>query len=359
MDKINIAEPIIGKEEINAVTEVIKSKNLACGKIVSQFEREFAERMNVKYAVAVTSGTAALCLALQAFGIHKGNVITSPFSFFASASCIFYNGAVPWFVDIKESDFNIDEDKIEKELSYKTKAILPVSLFGKFPDTEKIRSIAKRYEIPVIYDNCQAHAAYDGVSRFHGDACCYSLYPTKNMTTGEGGVICTNNVEAYKKLMQLRNHGMSQKYVHDIIAYNYRMTDLNAAIGLCQLKKLGINNLRRRKNVDFYNYLLEDLPIIIPEIVDGHVFNQYTIRTSKREEIIKKFDENNIGYGIYYPSLITEQPALEPYISCGAINNYSLPVAQQMTKEVLSLPVHPKIDKDEIKFICSKIKECF
>lgn len=347
---IKIAEPLITDKEIEAVIDVIKSKNIACGDIVKEFEKQFADKMECKYAVAVSSGTAALCIGLKALDIRSGQVITTPFSFFASSSCIFYNNAIPEYVDI-DKNFLIDVDKIEQRINSCTKAILPVSLFGRYPNANKIQELAKKYNLKVIYDNCQAHnAEYNGI-KIHGDICCYSLYPTKNMTTGEGGMICTNNEEIYIKLLQLRNHGQSQKYIHETISYNYRMTNINAAIGIHQLKRLSMCNFRRKTNAEFYNYKLKKLPIILPEIVEGHVFNQYTIRLNnenERNKIIELLNANKIGFGIYYPTLLNEQPAINI--------KANVPFAEEMTKEVLSLPVHPKVSKDDIALISEIIK---
>ena len=239
--KINIASPKIGKEEIKAVTEVLKSGMLAQGPKVSEFEEKFARFIGVKYAIATSSGTTALEIALRAAGIGPDDeVITSPFTFIASANSILYTGARPVFADIVEQTFNLDPEKIEAKITKKTKAIMPVHLYGNACAMTKIMVIAKKRKLAIIEDACQAHGAEWGGKKVgsFGLAGAFSLYPTKNMTTGEGGMITTNSKEIYDKANLLRAHGSKIKYYHDILGYNYRMTDIEAAIGIEQQKKL-------------------------------------------------------------------------------------------------------------------------
>ena len=248
--KINIASPQIGKEEIKAVTDVMKSGMLAQGPRVAEFEEKFAKFIGTKYAVATSSGTTALEVALRAHGIKEGDeVITTPFTFIASANSILYTGARPVFVDIDPETFNIDPDLIEKAITKKTKAILPVHLYGSACDMTKIMQIAKKHHLDVIEDACQAHGAEwknKKVGSFGTGT--FSLYPTKNMTTGEGGMITTNDKEVYEQALLIRAHGSKVKYYHDILGYNYRMTDIEGAIGIEQLKKLPKFNKARQAN---------------------------------------------------------------------------------------------------------------
>ncbi len=238
--KVNIAQPQIGKEEIKAVTEVLKSGMLAQGPKVAEFEEKFAKFIGVKCAIATTSGTTALHVALLSAGIGPGDeVITTPLTFIATANAILYTGARPVFVDIDEATYNINPDLIEKVITEKTKAIMPVHLYGQSANMTKIMAVARKHKLTVIEDACQAHGARwkeKKVGSFGIGA--FSFYPTKNMTTGEGGMITTDSKEIYEKACLIRAHGSKVKYYHDILGYNFRLTDIGAAIGIEQLKKL-------------------------------------------------------------------------------------------------------------------------
>lgn len=354
--KINIAAPQIGKEEIKAVTDVMKSGMLAQGPKVAEFEEKFAKFIGVKYAVATSSGTTALEVALRAHQIGPGDeVITTPFTFIASANSILYVGAKPVFVDIDEATFEIDPDLIEKAITKKTKAIMPVHLYGNACDMTKIMAIAKKHKLAVIEDACQAHGAEwrnKKVGSFGTGA--FSLYPTKNMTTGEGGMITTDSKEIYDRCNLLRAHGSKIKYYHDILGYNYRMTDMEAAIGVEQIKKLNKFNTARIKNAHFLNKNLSKLTgLIVPEPAKEakHVYHQYTIRITadfplKRDEVLANLTENSIGTAVFYPLPINEQKV---YKDLGYKGN--TPIAAKVSAEVLSLPVHPGLKQKDLDFI--------
>jgi len=360
--KINIAQPQIGKEEIKATTEVLKSGMLAQGPKVKEFEESFAKFIDVKYAVATSSGTTALEVALRAHGIGEGDeVITIPFTFIASANSILYTGARPVFVDIDEKSFNINPDLIEKAITRKTKAIMPVHLYGGACDMTEIMAIARKHKLAVIEDVCQAHGAeWKGkkVGSFGTGA--FSFYPTKNMTTGEGGMITTNSKEIYEKAKLLRAHGSKVKYYHDILGYNYRMTDMEAAIGLEQLKKLNKFNQLRIKNAEFLNkYLGEINGIIVPEHPKEvkHVYHQYTVRITQdfklsRDEVLKKLTKAGIGTAVFYPLPINEQKV---YQDLGYKSN--TPIAEKISKEVLSLPVHPGLKQKDLQYMIKVLRE--
>lgn len=354
--RINIAQPQIGKEEIKAVTAVLKSGMLAQGSKVAEFEEKFAKYIGVKYAVATSSGTTALHVTLLAVGVGPGDeVITSPFTFIASANSILYTGARPVFVDIDERTYNINQEKIESAITKQTKAIMPVHLYGQAADMTKIIKIAKKHKLAVIEDACQAHGAEwkkKKVGSFGTGA--FSLYPTKNMTTGEGGIITTNYKEIYEKACLLRAHGSKVRYYHDILGFNFRMTDLEAAIGIEQLKKLDKFNKLRIKNAEFLNKNLGKTPGIIVPYVDKsavHVFHQYTIRITpefalSRDEVLKKLTEAGIGTAVFYPLPINEQKL---YREMGYKND--TPTAAKISKEVLSLPIHPGLKKKDLEYI--------
>lgn len=360
--RINIAAPQIGKEEIRAVTEVMKSGMLAQGPKVAEFEEKFAKFIGVKYAIATTSGTTALEVALRAAGIGEGDeVITTPFTFIASANSILYVGAKPVFVDIDEDTFQINPELIEKAITKKTKAIMPVHLYGSACDMTKIMAIAKKHKLVVIEDACQAHGAEwknKKVGSFGIGA--FSLYPTKNMTTGEGGMITTDSKEIYDQANLLRAHGSKVKYYHDILGYNYRMTDLGAAIGIEQLKKLPKFNAARIKNAGFLNKNLGQLPgIIVPvapkeakHVKDAKpVWHQYTIRITpdfpvKRDAVLEKLHDAGIGTAVFYPLPLNEQKV---YKELGYKSN--TPVAKKISDEILSLPVHPGLKPSDLNYI--------
>lgn len=360
--KINIASPQIGKEEIKAVNEVLKSGMLAQGPKVKEFEEKFAKFIGTKFAIATSSGTTALEVALRALGIGAGDeVITTPFTFIASANSILYTGARPVFVDIDENTFNIDPEKIEKAVTKKTKVIMPVHLYGSACDMTKIMGVARKHKLAVIEDACQAHGAqWKGkcVGSFGTGA--FSFYPTKNMTTGEGGMITTDSKEIYEKANLLRAHGSKVRYYHDILGYNYRMTDMEAAIGLEQLKKLPKFNAARIKNAKFLNKNLSKLTgIIVPEapkdithVKDAkHVWHQYTIRITKdfglsRDEVLSKLTQAGIGTAIFYPLPVNEQKLYQ-----GLGYKANTPMAAKVSNEVLSLPVHPGLKQKDLEYI--------
>jgi perosamine synthetase len=345
---INIAAPHIGDEEKSAVMQVLESGNLVQGARVQEFEEKFASWCGAKYAVATSSGTTALHIALMANGIQSGDeVITSPFSFIASANCALYVGARPVFADIESDYFTIDPNEIESRITSKTRAIIPVHLFGQLCDMDKISNIAQKYNLIIIEDACQAHGAkYKGKSAGAWGIACYSFYPTKNMTTIEGGMITTNDPEIAKKAKLIRNHGSPKRYYHDCLGYNFRMTDLSAAIGIQQIAKVDRWNEKRKKNAAYLTSNLSSNPNITPPKVRTnaeHVFHQYTVKIKERETAIENLMKNGIGFGVYYPIPIHQQPL---YIDLGYQDH--LPQSEIVAEEVLSLPVHPALSRSDL-----------
>jgi len=353
---IPIARPQIGKEEKQAVLEVLESGMLAQGSKVLEFEERFANFVGAKYAMAVSSGTAALHLSLLAHGVGPGDeVITSPFSFIASANAILFVGATPVFVDIEPDYFCLDPALIEKKISKKTKAIIPVDLYGHPCQIKEILKIAREHNLVVVEDACQAHGAAVGGKRVGSfTTTCFSFYPTKNMTTGEGGMVTTNSHQIAERINLLREHGSRVRYYHDILGFNFRMTDIAAAIGIEQLKKLEKFNRQRIKNAECLARKLNDISgIITPKVRNGcrHVFHQYTIRITpdfgrSRDEVVEILKKNGIGLGIYYPLPIHKQKV---YQRLGYRDK--LPMAEKMSKQVLSLPIHPGVTKENSAFI--------
>ena len=358
--KVSIASPVIEDEEINAVVEVMKSGMIAQGPKVFEFEEEFAKYVGAKYGIATNSGTSALHVALLAAGIGEGDeVITTPFTFAATGNSILYTGARPVFVDIDEDTFTIDPAKIEEAITDKTKAIMPVQLYGQAADMDPIMEIAKNHDLIVIEDAAQAHGAeYNGVKVGNlGDMACFSFYPTKNMTTSEGGMITTNNEEFAENAKVYRAHGSATKYHHDVLGYNFRMTDIGAAIGLEQLKKIDSFNQKRNENAKYLNEGLADVDLVeTPIVKDGyeHVYHQYTVKVKdgKRDALSDYLIENGIGNGIYYPIPLYDQVL---YKKLGY--DQSLPVTEKTVGEVLSLPIHAKLTKFDLDLIIDTIKK--
>ena len=349
---ISIAKPMIGEEEKRAVVDVLNSGMLASGPKVEEFEKRFAEFVGVKYAVATTSGTTALHLALLSLGIGgRDEVIIPSFSFIATANSILFCNAKPVFCDVNPKTFNIDVEKIESLITDKTRAIMPVHLYGQPADMKPILEIAERHDLYVIGDAAQAHGAeYDGrkVGSF-GDVECFSFYPTKNMTTGEGGMITTNIEEIAERARSIRNHGREKTkwgYEHNRLGYNYRMTDIAAAIGLEQLKKLPKFNEKRRKNAEYYNENLDGIDgIEIPYVLENvkHVYHQYTIKCADRESIINRLREKEIGYGIYYPKPLHFYRHLEKFATNDLKNS------EILSEKVVSIPVHSALTAEELE----------
>jgi len=343
---IPIARPQMGEDEKSRVWEAMASGSLAQGPRVGEFEERFADFIGAAHAVATSSGTTALHLALLGYDIGRGDeVITVPFTFIASASSILYTGARPVFVDIDERTFTIDTQLIEGAITPRTKAIMPVSLYGLPAPMPAITEIAERHGLAVVEDACQAHGAAIGDRRSGTwGAGTFSFYPTKNMTTGEGGMLTTDDGALADRVRLLREHGMKVRYHHDVVGYNFRMTDIAAAIGLAQLPKLGAFNERRRAIAARYDRELRG--VTIPAVPPGvtHVYHQYTIRVNRRDEFAERLKERGVGSAIYYPIPVHRQ---KPFIALG-YGDEAYPVTDRLTEEVLSIPVHPSLSDDEV-----------
>jgi perosamine synthetase len=346
---IPISVPLLGDEEKRAVLDTIDSGQLAQGKRVQAFEEAFAALCGVKHAIATSSGTTALQTAVLAHGIGPGDeVITTPFTFIASANAVLFAGARPVLVDIDESSYNIDPCGIEAAITPHTKAILPVHLFGNPCDMGAIMSIAAKHGLEVIEDACQAHGAAVGGRKVGSFGTgCFSFYPTKNMTTAEGGIITTDDDEIADRARLIRSHGQRERYYHEVIGYNFRMTELQGAIGLVQLGKLEAFTQARRANAEYLSRHLKGVttPSVAPDC--EHVYHQYTIRVrSGRDPLAEHLRLRGIATGIYYPVPIHKQVA---YQRMGYMDH--LPVAEQASREVLSLPVHPALTRDDLERI--------
>lgn len=362
---IPIAKPVIGKEEIRAVEEVLRSGMLVQGEKVEEFERAFSDYINVTHAIAVANGTIALDAALKTLRIKQGEeVIVPSFTFISTANSILFQSAKPVFADVDERTFNISPNDVLEKITDRTKAIIGVHLFGHPFDVKAIQEICEDHNLILIEDCAQAHGAeYEGIKvGSFGIAGCFSFYATKNMTTGEGGMITTNNNEIANVCRQLRNHGESQKYFHTRLGYNYRMTDIQAAIGLAQLNKLDDFNEKRIKHAEYLNKHIKASGLKLPHRKNGikHVYHQYAITieeeegvTISRTEFMKYLKNNGIGSAIHYPLPIHKQPL---YQRLGYTDEtVQCPVATALSQKILSLPVHPALTEKDLVFIAETI----
>ena len=354
---IPISKPQISEAEKQAVLEVLDSGMLAQGKRVAQLEQQFAELCGTRYAIATSSGTTALYLALLVHDIGSGDeVITTPFTFIATANSVLFVGAKPVFVDIEEETFNIDPALIEAAITPRTRAIIPVHLYGYVCDMDAIMDIAQRHDLLVIEDAAQAvGATYRGKPAGSFGTGCFSLYATKNVTSGEGGMITTDDEWLAEQCRLLRNHGMRKRYHYEFLGYNLRMTDLHAAIGVAQMARWEAFTAKRRANAA---YLSERITgVITPKVREGyeHVWHQYTVRVDggiDRDAAMQQLREAGVGTGIFYPI-----PAHQHRYMRDIVGEVSLPVAEQLAREVISLPIHPGLTQADLDTIVRAVNE--
>ncbi len=347
------------KDEIaDAIQQVIERTAFAGGPFVEQFEHEFASFCQTNYAVGVNSGTSALWLALMGLGVGQGDeVITVPNTFIATAEAISFCGAKPVFVDIDEQSYNINPELIERAITRKTKAIIPVHLFGQTADMDPILAIAKKHGLFVVEDACQAHGAtYKGrPAGSMGNAGCFSFYPGKNLGAyGEGGAVTTNDAELAAKIKMLRDHGQAKKYHHDLIGWNARLDGIQAAILSVKLRHLNQwNELRRQHAQSYAKALSTGNGIILPkEAVYGkHVYHVYAVRLKNRDHILKALAETGISCGIHYPVPLHLTRA---YAHLG-YEAGSFPVAERCAQELLSLPMFPELKSEQIAAVAKEL----
>jgi dTDP-4-amino-4,6-dideoxygalactose transaminase len=361
---IHVAAPIIESEEIEAVNAVLSSGMLAQGPKVSELEAAFADYCGTKFAVAVNSGTAAIHAALFAAGVGPGDeVITTPFSFIATVNPILFLGARPVFVDIDPETYNIDAQQVAAVITPKTKVIMPVHLYGQPCDIAELQKLADKHNLKIVEDACQAvGAAYDGVKAGNlGDLGCFSLYATKNIMCGEGGLVTTNDERHVAAIKSFRQHGMVGPYEYDGIGYNYRMSDLHAAIAVEQLKKADQFTATRQSNASQLTKALSGIDGITLPVTAAkriHVYHQYTIRlTDKfpldRQQLIERLKAQDIGAGIYYPKGLHSYP----HVAKLGYKVGDFPEAERAASQVLSLPVHPRVSKTDVQTIATAIQE--
>ena len=347
----------IKDEIIRAISEVCDSQAFALGPAVAEFEENVAKYCGSKYAIGVSSGTDALLVSLMALDIKPGDeVITTPFTFFATAGSIIRLGAKPVFVDANRDSFNIEPSAIEQKITNKTRAIIPVHLFGQLARMKEITEIAKRNKLLVIEDAAQAiGASQSGIKAGNfGDCGCFSFYPTKNLGGfGDGGLVITNREDLAQKIKALRDHGQSPRYFYKIIGGNFRLDGIQGAVLNVKLKYLEQWNEKRRQNASLYDSLLKDSPVKIPVISENNIsiYHQYTITAPQRDELKQFLADNNVGSAIFYPKPLH----LQDCFSKLGYKQGDLPIAEQLCQEVLSLPIYSELEPNQIEYVAKTV----
>ncbi len=359
---IPIARVELSDAEIEAAAAVLRSGRLVQGPQTEAFERRFAEVVGAKHAIATSSGTAALHVAYMALLEPGSDVLVPTFSHISTASMVHFAGCRPVLCDIDPRTFTLDLDDAERRLTPNTRAIVGVHLFGNACAIDEVLKFARAHGLRVVWDAAQAHGTrYRGrdVGSFP-DLVCYSFYPTKNLFVGEGGMITTNDDELAERCRLLRSHGQTRKYEHPVLGFNYRLTEVEAAIGLKQLERLDERVRRRRENAAFLTERLSRLDGIqtpyVPEGVE-HSYHQYSILVDPetlgrtRDELARALHEQGVGTGVHYPRPIHKQPAFERLLG-----EQHLPVSERVAERILSLPVHPALTRDDLERICTAVE---
>ena len=339
---------------------VFEKGNFILGEEEKVFETDFAKYCDAAYAVGVNSGTDALYLALAALDIGPGDEVVLPtFSFIATALCVSYTGARPVFVDIQEDTYNIDPQKLKKAITHKTKAILPVHIYGQPADINEITEIARAHNIPVVEDAAQAHGAlYQGrkVGSL-GESACFSFYPTKSLGAfGDGGMVVTSNKKIYEKVMMLRDYGRSDRYDHKIKGFNSRLDTVQAVVLSAKLNHLDEWNKMRLDNAAYYCQVLKEAEGIITPVMKQdrtHVFQTFAVRLKNRDAVCDRMKNKGIGVLIHYPIPIHLQ---EAYADLG-YKRGDFPVSERVAGEILSLPMFPHMRREQIQYVCESLKE--
>ena len=347
-------------EILPAMDGVMSQAQFILGEDVARFEEEFARFCGARYCVGVASGLDALQLALRAVGVGPGDeVITAANTFIASALAITHAGATPVLVDVREDDFNLDPQAVERAITPRTKAILPVHLYGQPARMDEIMAIARRHGLKVVEDACQAHGARHGVERAGaiGDVGCFSFYPGKNLGAyGDGGAVVTDDPQVAERLRLDRNYGSRVKYVHESDGYNSRLDTLQAAVLRVKLRRLDGWNLRRRELAALYRELLADADVILPAEMDGmeHVWHLFVIRHPERDRLLADLHARGIGAGVHYPIPIHEQA---PYAGVRTVPD-GAPVSTLLSREILSLPLYPEMTEAQGAEVAEAVREC-
>jgi len=349
------------QDEIDVgLKNVFKKGNFILGQEEKDFEQDFAKYCDCAYALGVNSGTDALYLAMGALGVEVGDEVLLPsFTFIATALCISYTGAKPVFVDIEDETYNIDPEKIEAAITDKTKAIIPVHIYGQASNMKEILAIAKKHNIAVVEDAAQAHGATYGNQKIGslGDIACFSFYPTKSLGAfGDGGIVVTNNEEHYKKVKMLRDYGREGRYDHKVKGFNSRLDTVQAVILAAKLKRLDQWNKRRAEHAAYYCELLKDIDGVTPPTIKEdrtHVFQTFAVRVKNRDKICEGMKEKDVGVLIHYPIPLHLQ---EAYADLGHKAG-DFPVSEAVANDILSLPMFPHMTKEQIEYVCASLKD--
>lgn len=360
---IPISSVELGPEVEAEVIKVLRSGMIAQGPVVAEFERRFAELTGVPHAIAVNNGTTALVAALQVLDLQPGDeVLTTPFTFVATLNAILEAGAVATFADIREDDFTQDVTATQSAITDRTKVLMPVHLYGQTADAGAFERLAKERGLALVEDSAQAHGAtFEGRAAGSFGIGCFSFYGTKNLTTGEGGIITTHDAAVADRLRVLRNQGMRARYQYEMAGHNYRLTDLQAALVLPQLDRYAQTVERRKANAARLVAGLEGVPgLALPRELPArsHVWHQFTVRITPearvdREEFIAKLTEAGVGNGIYYPKLVFDYDC---YRDHPGVRISDVPVAERIVREVVSLPVHPKVSEADVDHIVTSVR---
>ncbi|GEK21654.1 DegT/DnrJ/EryC1/StrS family aminotransferase [Cellulomonas xylanilytica] len=361
---IPISSVELGPEVEAEVLKVLRSGMIAQGPVVAEFERRFAKLTGVKHAVAVNNGTTALVAALQVQDLEPGDeVVTSPFTFVATLNAILEAGATATFADIRDEDFNLDPAATEAALTDRTRVVMPVHLYGQTVEASAFTALAERRGLVLVEDSAQSHGAtFEGRAAGSFGIGCFSFYGTKNLTTGEGGIITTDDDGIADRLRVLRNQGMRARYQYEVAGHNYRLTDLQAAVVLPQLDRYAAKVADRRANAAALIEGLQDVPgLVVPRQLAGreHVWHQFTVRVTtdaavSRDELVARLTEAGVGSGIYYPKLVFDY---ETYRNHPRVRISDVPVAAQVVTEVVSLPVHPRLSGDDVQHVVESVRK--
>ena len=355
--KVNLSRPDVGQAEIDAVSEVLRGPNLSLGPKLGEFEGAFADYIGRKRAVAVNSGTSGLFLCATALDIGEGDeVITTPFTFIASATSMMMAGAKPVFVDIDPESLNIDTSRIEEKITDKTRAILPVEIFGSPAGMEEVCAIAAKRKLVVIEDSCEALGSQLNGKKTgsFGTMSLFAFYPNKQMTTGEGGIILTDNDELAEKMRAIRTHGSLKKHYHPILGLNGRFDTIQAAVLLAKFPHYDKEVKAREKIGARYSELIRDC-CVVPKIQKGntHVYAQYTIRVPDRDLLAQQLKSQGIPTAIYYQKCLHQQPVFA-YLGYKKVN---FPEAEKASEEVISLPMHPWLSGEEQDTVVQAVRK--
>ena len=353
--RISLSKMYVDERIRQAVVEVLDSGQYIKGQKLETFEQNFAAFCHTRYAIGVSSGTSAILLSLMALGIGAGDeVIVPSHTFIATASPSVFLGAKPVYADIDPETYTIDPAEVRSKITPRTKVIIPVHLYGHTCDMDAVNGLAREHGLYVIEDACQAHGAtYRG--RRAGslaDVACFSFYPAKNMTVlGDGGMATTNDEELALRIRMMADHGRTEKYVHELLGLNFRMSEVHAAVGIEQLKHVDEWNDRRREIAAQYNRLLRGLEVVTPNEKEwaGHVYYMYVIRLKQRDKLALYLKGKGIQTGIHYPVPLHRQPCVR--------SDISLPVTEKYVDEILSLPMHPQLTDAEVEYVASCVRE--